>query len=164
MSIAFIGWLLFSLEATVAWERSFSEDWSAGGFGSQWSAEGSRLIVSFTWFSWGRVQAPLGLQWLVNLLWRRELEVASFLGDDGTFMSWLQSWDELGLEAASLLWVQVTDFLWDVDKGGDGLVVAFLWSFFGHTASTADLDWKLLALGVADELAWLLLDVLGGTA
>ena len=79
-------------------------------------------------------------------------------------MGWLEPGDELGLEAAGLLWVQVANFLWDVDEGGDDLIVAFLWSFLSDTAGTADLDWELLALGVSDELAWLLLDVLGGTA
>jgi len=127
-------------------------------------AESISFIVGFTWSSRGGVQAPLGLQWLVDLLWGGELEVAGLLGDHSTFVSWLQLRNKLGLEAAGLLWVQVTNLLWDVNKRSDGLVMALLWSLLSHTASSADLNGELFTLGVSDKLAWLLLNILGGTA
>jgi len=143
---------------------SLGEDnvWFTGS--TKGSAESISFIVSLAWSSWGGVQAPLGLQWLLDLLWGAELEVTGLLGDHSTFVSRLQLGNKLGLEAAGLLWVQVTDLLWDVNKRSDGLVVALLWSLFSDTASSADLNWKLFTLGVSDKLARLLLNILGSTA
>jgi len=131
---------------------------------TNWSSQSLRFIIGFTWSGWCRVQAPLGLQWLFDFLWGSELEVAGLLGDDGTFVSGLQSWDKLGLEAAGLLWVQVTDLFRNIKERSDGLVVALFWSLLSHTASSANLNWKLLTLGVSDKLTRLLFNVLGGTA
>ena len=72
--------------------------------------------------------------------------------------------DQLGLEAAGLLGVQVTNLLRDVNQRCDGLVVALFGSLLGNTPSTANLNWQLLALGVSDKLAGLLLNVLGSAA
>jgi len=156
------------LEATISWESlicwGVGVDWSVGAFSAERSSQSLRFIVGFTWGSWGRVQTPLGLQWLFDLLWGGELEVAGLLGDDGTFVSRLQSWDKLGLEAAGLLWVQVTDLFRNIKERSDGLVVALFWSLLSHTASSANLNWKLLTLGVSDKLTRLLFNVLGGTA
>ena len=92
-----------------------------------------------------------------------ELEVAGLLGDDGALMLGLQLGDQLGLEAAGLLGVQVTHLLRHIKEGGDGLVVTLLRSFLGNTSSSTDLNGELLALGVSNKLAGLLLNVLGGT-
>ena len=79
-------------------------------------------------------------------------------------MSWLKLGNQLGLEAAGLLGVQVTNLLRNINQRCDGLVVALFGSLLGNTASTANLNWQLLALGVSDKLAGLLLNVLGSTA
>jgi hypothetical protein len=101
---------------------------------------------------------------LVHLLGRGELQVASLLGDDGALGDGLQSGDELGLEAAGLLGVQITDLFGDIDERSDGLIVALFGSFLGGTSSTANLDREFFATGVTDEFTGLLLNVLGGTA
>jgi len=161
----------YSLEppaSSVGWEGSslgsLGEDDIGFAGGAKGSSKSIGLIVCLSWTSWGGVQAPLGLQRLLNLLRGGELEVASLLGDHGALVSRLQLGHKLGLEAAGLLGVQVANFLWDVNEGSDGLVVALLWALLGNTASSANLDGELLALGVANKLAWLLLDVLGSTA
>ena len=43
------------------------------------------------------------------------------------------------------------------------LVVAFLLSLLESAAGSADLNWQLLAPGVSNKLAGLLLNILGGT-
>ena len=43
------------------------------------------------------------------------------------------------------------------------LVVAFLLSLLEGAAGSADLNWQLLAPGVSNKLAGLLLNILGGT-
>jgi len=95
---------------------------------------------------------------------RGELEVAGLLGDHSALVCWLQRGHQLGLEAAGLLGVQVANFLWDIDERSDGLVMTLLWSLLSDTASSANLNWELLTLGVANKLARLLLNVLGGAA
>jgi len=161
----------YSLEppaSSVGWEGSslgsLGEDDIGFAGGAKGSSKSIGLIVCLSWTSWGGVQAPLGLQRLLNLLRGGELEVASLLGDHGALVSRLQLGHKLGLEAAGLLGVQVANFLWDVNEGSDGLVVALLWALLGNTASSANLDGELLTLGVANKLAWLLLNVLGSTA
>lgn len=121
------------------------------------------LIVGLAWCSRGGVQTPLGLQWLVNLSGGAELEVASLLGDDRALVGGLQAGNQLGLEAAGLLWVQVTDFFWHVNERGQGLVVTLLRSLLCNAASTADLDWQLLTGSVTNKLPRLLLNIAGGT-
>jgi hypothetical protein len=75
----------------------------------------------------------------------------------------LQAGNKLSLETASLLGVEITDFLRNIKEGGDGLVVALFFSFLSCAASTADLNGELLTLGVTNILAGLLLNVLCGT-
>ena len=75
----------------------------------------------------------------------------------------LQLGDKLGLESACFLGVQVADFLWHIKEGSNGFVVALLWSFLRNASSSTDLNRELLALGVSNKLAGLLLNVLGGT-
>ena len=86
------------------------------------------------------------------------------MGNDGALGSGVELGDELGLETASLLGVQVADLLGDVDKGGDLLIVALFLALFGDTSGAANLDGEFLAAGVSDELARLLLDVAGSAA
>jgi len=129
---------------------------------SQRSTKSIAFLVLLTGLSWSGVQAPLGLEWLVDLLGLSELKVANLLGDGGALSSGLEPRDKLGLEAAGLLGVQVTGLLRDINKGCDDLIVALLFSLLSDTASTADLNGQLLTLGVSDKLARLLLNVLGG--
>ncbi len=75
----------------------------------------------------------------------------------------LQAGDQLGLQTARLLGVEITDLLGDIKERGDGLVMALLRALLSGAASAADLNRELLTLGVTDKLAGLLLDVLGGT-
>merc|ERR1719295_2294410 len=56
---------------------------------------GLALLVGLTGGGVGGVQAPLGLQGLVNLLGVAELEVAGLLGDDGALVLGLQLGDKL---------------------------------------------------------------------
>ena len=71
--------------------------------------------------------------------------------------------NQFGLEFAGLLGVEVTHLLGDINKRGNGLVMALFRSLFISTSSSADLDRELLAGSVSDKLAGLLLNVLGGT-
>ena len=124
------------------------------GSSRQGGAEGLGFLVSGVvrgW--WGGVQAPLGLEGLLDLLGAGELEVAHLPGDGGALVGGLELGHELGLELARLLGVEVAHLLGHVDEGGDGLVVALLGALLGHTAGAADLHGQLLALGVADEFA-----------
>ena len=91
----------------------------------------------------------------------RELERASFLGDGGALLLWLEAGDKLGDQPAGLLRVEVTSLLGDINDTGDDLVMALLITFLKSTASSADLDRELLTGGVSHELAGLLLHVLG---
>ena len=129
---------------------------------SEWGTKGAALVVLLTRLSGSGVQAPLGLQGLLNFLRVGELEVADFPRDGGALSNWVELGDQLGLEAAGLLGVQVTGFLRNINKRGDDLIVALFGSFLSDAASTADLDGELLAVGVSNKLAGLLLNVLGG--
>ncbi len=127
------------------------------------SAKGIALIVALARGGRGGVQAPLGGQGLLDLLGLGESEVADLLGNNGALVLRLQAGDQLGLEAAGLLGVQVAHLLRDINEGGDGLVVALLSTLFSSAASTTDLDGKLLTACVTNKLARLLLDVASGT-
>ena len=120
------------------------------------------LFILLTRFSWGGVQAPPGLEWLVNLLRLAELETADLLRNGGAFSNRVELGDKLGLEAAGLLWVKITSLLGNINEGGDDLIMALLFSFLSDATSTADLNRELLTLGVSNKLARLLLNVLGG--
>ena len=126
-------------------------------------SQGVVLIVGLARSGFSGVKAPPGHQGLVDLLGLAELQVAHLLRDCCAFMLRLQAGDQLGLETAGLLGVQVTDLLGDIKERGDGLVVALLWTLISGAASTTDLNRELLTLGVANKLARLLLNVPGGT-
>ena len=128
---------------------------------TQWRGESLAFFILVTGFSWSGVQAPLGLQWFVNLLGRREFQVADFLWDGCALSNWLESGHKLGLESAGLLGVQVTGLLRNINKRRDDLIVALLSSLLSDTTSTADLNWQLLAVGVSNKCTRLCLNVLG---
>jgi len=134
------------------------------GARSQGITAGVTLIIGLAWGCRGGVQTPLGLERFVNWSGRRELQVASLFGDHSALVSWLQARNQLGLKAAGFLRVQVTDFLWHINEGGQGFVVTLLWQCIRNTASTANLNWQLLTGGVSDKLARLLLNIFGGAA
>ena len=122
---------------------------------------GVGLVVRLSGGGVRGVQAPLGLQRLLNLLGVAELEVAGLLGDDGALVLRLELGDKLGLEPAGLLGVEVTHLLGDIKERHDSLVVALLGTLLGDTAGAANLNGELLTLCVTNKLAGLLLDVLG---
>ena len=127
----------------------------------KWSREGLVFVVGLTRCCWGWVQAPPGLQRNIHLPGLGELEKARLLGYDGALVLGGQLRNQLCLQPAGFLGVQVTLLLRNVNKRGDGLVMALLRTFLKNTASSADLDRKLLTAGVPNELARLLLHVLG---
>jgi hypothetical protein len=98
------------------------------------------------------------------LLGLAELEVADLLGNDGALSLGVELGDELGLEAASLLGVQVTNLLRDIEKRSDDLIVALFRSFDGRAALTTNFNRKFFTSGVSYKFARLLLDVTGSTA
>ena len=75
----------------------------------------------------------------------------------------LQAGDKLGLETASFLGVEITDFFRNINEAGDGLVVALLGAFLSGAAGAADLNRELLAARVTDKLAGLFLHITRGT-
>ena len=87
--------------------------------------------------------------------------MAGLLRHNGALVLRLQLRHELGGEPAGLLGVEITDLLGDIHQAGDHLLVTLLGSLLKGTASTADLDGKLLTGSVSHELARLLLHVLG---
>ena len=97
-------------------------------------------MFSRTRFSISRVQAPFGHERLLNRFRVAEFEVTDFSGDDGTFMSRFQTWDQFGFKLASFLWVQVTNFLRDINKRGDSFVMALFCTFFCYATSSANLN------------------------
>ena len=119
------------------------------------------LIVRLSRSSRSGVQTPPCLQRLRHLSGLAELQVTSLLRDDGALVHGGQLGRQLSLKSAGLLWVEVTHLLGDIDQGRDDLVMALLGSLLEGTASSADLNGKLLTGGVSHELAGLLLHVLG---
>jgi hypothetical protein len=138
-----------------------SNKWNTIASRAKGSSKSVAFLVLLTRFSWSGVQAPLGLEGFVNFLGLRELEVADLLGDGGALSSGLEPGHKFGLEAAGLLGVQVTGLLRNINKRCDDLIVALLSSLLSNTASSTDLNGQLLAVGVSDKLARLLLNVLG---
>jgi hypothetical protein len=120
------------------------------------------LIIGFSRRGLRFIKAPPGQQRLVNLLWSAELEVAGLLGDDGALMFGLEPGNQLSLEPAGLLGVQVTDLLRNIKERHNSLVMALLGSFLRCAPSTTYLNRELLASSVSNKLARLLLNVLGG--
>ena len=86
------------------WKIARVLHWRRWRAGHRWSGCFC-LIVGLSRCGRSRIQAPLGLQRLLNLLGVAELEVAGLLGDDGALMLGLELGDELGLEPAGLLGV-----------------------------------------------------------
>ena len=107
----------------------------------QRSSTGIGFLIFLSGGRWGVIQAPLGLQRLVNGLGSRELEIARLLGNDGTLMLWLELGDKLGLEAASLLRVQVTLFLWHINERCDCLIMTLLRCFLCDTSCPTYPNW-----------------------
>jgi hypothetical protein len=75
----------------------------------------------------------------------------------------LQLRNKLGHKLTDLLGVQVTDLLRHINNRGQNLVVALLLSLLEFTSGSTDLNRQLLTAGVSDELARLLLNILGCT-
>ena len=69
--------------------------------------------------------------------------------------------DQLSLEAASLLGVEIADLLGDIKQRHNSLVMALLGALLSDTACTTDLNRELLATCVTNKLAGLLLYVPG---
>ena len=122
-----------------------------------------RLIIGVSGCGRCRIQTPLGQQGLGHLLGLGELEEACLLGHNGALVLGAQLGHQLGDELADLLGVQVAHLLGHINKGSENLVVAFLLSLLEGTAGAADLNGQLLTGSVADKLAGLLLNILGGT-
>ena len=153
-------WLRLGLANWLWWARG--NKWDAVAGSTKWRSQSIAFFILLTRLSRSGIQAPLGLERLLNFLGVGELEVADFSWDGGALSNRVELGDKLGLEAAGLLGVQVTGFLRDIDEGSDDLIVALLRSLLKGAASTADLNGQLLALGVTDKLARRLLHILGG--
>jgi hypothetical protein len=159
--VSIVSWNTLSLRALLS-KRILSNRKNIVAGSSQRCSKSIAFLVLLTRFSWSGVQAPLGLQWLLNFLGLGELEVADLLGDGGALSNRVELGDKLGLETASLLGVQVTGFLRNIKKRCDNLIVALFWSFLSNTACSADLNRQLFTVGVSNKLARLLLNILGG--
>jgi hypothetical protein len=129
--------------------------------GSEGFTEGVLLVVGLPGGSWGGVQAPPGLQRNLLLSWLGELEDASLFGNNCALVLGCKLGHQLGDKLANLLWVEVTVLLGHIDERCEDLVVALLYTFLENTSSSTDLDRELLTAGVSNELAGLLLHVLG---
>ena len=130
--------------------------------GGDGGTAGCRFIIGLIRSGRSGVETPPGLERLIDLLGLGELKVARLLWDDGAFGLRLEAGDQLGLQTAGLLGVQVTHLLRNINQRSELLVVALLRTLLGDTASTADLHRQLLAPGVSHKLAGLLLNVAGG--
>jgi len=108
------------------------------------------------------IQTPLCPERLVLPLWLGELEAAGLLRHHRALLLGLQAGHQLRDQAAGLLGVQVTRLLGYVHQGVYSLIMAFLWPLLSDTACSTDIEGNLLTLGVSNELAWSLPDVLGG--
>merc|ERR1719150_1443444 len=125
-------------------------------------SESIGFIIGLSWSSRGFVEAPFGLQRNCDLLGLRELESAGLLRDNGALVLRLQSGNKLGDISAGLLWVQVTDFLRNINKRSEHFVMTLFISICEDTSSSTDLNRKFLTGSVSDKLARLLLNIFGG--
>ena len=121
------------------------------------------LIIGISGCGRCRIQTPLGQQGLGHLLGLGELEEACLLGHNGALVHGTQLWNKFGDVFADLLRVQVTDLLGNINNRSENLIVTFLFSLFKSTTGAADLNGQFLTGSVTDKLAWLLLNILGGT-
>ncbi len=158
-------WLLWAILRKFRWGRWQLWNWQSTIVrllreGDNWR-DGGAVLVGFIWGSRTRILAPAGLEWLVNLLRGSKLQIAGVLGNGGALGLGFQAGDQLSLETARLLWVQVTDLLRNINKRGNGLVMALLRSFFSDTPSTTDLYRQFLTAGITYKFARLLLNVAG---
>ena len=78
--------------------------------------------------------------------------------DEG--IKYILLWDKFRLEPASLLGVEITHLLWDVQEGDKDLVVTLFGSLLSGAAGTANLNRQFLAFRVTHKLARLHLNVL----
>jgi len=129
----------------------------------KWGCKGIIFIIESSGGGRGRIQAPSSCQWLGHLSRLTKLQRTGLLGHNGALVFGLQLRHKLGDKAADLLGVQVTNFLGDINEGGDDLVVALFLALLKGTASSADLNRELFTGGVTDKLARLLLNILRGT-
>ena len=131
-------WLRLGLANWLWWARG--NKWDAVAGSTKWRSQSIAFFILLTRLSRSGVQAPLGPEWLVNLLGLSELEVAGFLGDGSAFSNWLEPGNKFGLETAGLLRVQVTGFFRDINKCGENFVMTLFSTFSGFTPSTADFN------------------------
>ena len=89
---------------------------------------GFSLRISLARRGGSRILAPLGLQGGIDLLRVGELQVAHLLGDDCALMLRFELRDQLCLELAGLLGVQVTHLLRNINKRNDCFIMALLGS------------------------------------
>ena len=121
------------------------------------------LVVALSRGGGSGVQTPASLQRLGHLPGLGELEDAGLLGHDGALVLGGELGHELSHEATCLLGVEVTNLLGDIHQGCDHLLVALLLALLSDAASAANLNREFLAGSVANKLAGLLLNILGGT-
>ena len=92
-----------------------------------------------------------------------ELEDTGLLGYNGALVFRRQTRHQLGHVSAGLLRVEITDFLRNIKKRSNHLLMTLFRTFFISAASSTDLHRQLLTAGVSYKLARLLLNILGGT-
>jgi hypothetical protein len=93
-----------------------SNKWNTIASRAKGSSKSVAFLILLTRFSWSGVQAPLGLEGLVNFLGLGELKVADLFGDGSALSNRLEPRNKFGLEPAGLLRVQVTGFLWNIQE------------------------------------------------
>ena len=128
---------------------------------TEWGGQSLVFIVGLSRGWSTRVQTPLCQQRLVHWPRAGELEDTRLFWNDRALVFWGQPRHKLVGEFASFLWVQVADFFRHIDERGENLIMALLWSFLENTTSSTDLNRELLTAGVSNELAGLLLHILG---
>ena len=147
-------WLRLRLGLRLGWAdwpgRAWGNERNIGAGSSKRGSNSVALLILITRLGWGWIQAPLGPQWLVDLLGLSELEVADFLGNGGAFSNWFKPGNQLGLEAAGLLRIQVASFFRDINESGEDLIVALFRTLFGFTSSTTDFNGQFFAVGVTN--------------
>jgi hypothetical protein len=139
-------------------------EWNAVAGSTKGSADCVAFFVLVTRLSWCRIQTPLGFEGLVNLLGLGELQITDLLWDCRAFRNWLQPRDQLSLESACLLRIQVTGFFGNINERCEDFVVAFFRTFIGYTSSAADFNGQLLTASISNKFTWLFFHVSGGAS
>jgi len=125
---------------------------------------GSQSLVFFVglsrcWSTW--IQAPFCQQWLVHWSWTGELEDTGLSWNNCALVFWSQPRHKLVNEFANFLWVEVTNFLRNINERGEHLIMTLFWTLLKNTTGSTDLNRELLTAGVSNKLAGLLLHILG---